>query len=185
MADLDIGKAKLLAGMLVTAGHPFAGSAILATASDLVRWCKGAVIDGRIVTPEQQAQALIDEVRTEWDGWPENGGTRQLLQLFRSKYSKVTLESPGLSLSEAVSRGLLAPPCPLCDKKALHCEYGGQRGHEVYQATIEHSAAMAKSRPAREPVTALTYEQMEQRAAAVYQDEQRRKIAQLEKLGCG
>ncbi len=44
MADLEFEKAKNLAGALVTIGHPFSQAAIEATAFDLIKWCKGALI---------------------------------------------------------------------------------------------------------------------------------------------
>ena len=83
MADLHLEVARHLAGSLVTIGHPPCEDAINATALDLIRWCKGSIIDGRIWTPEHQAEALVYEARTTWDRWR---GTKQLLELFRAKY---------------------------------------------------------------------------------------------------
>jgi hypothetical protein len=89
MAELDLREAQNIAAALVTIGHPFAPAAINATAMDLVRWCKGAIIDGRILSPRHQAEALVEEARTKWaEGWPDRGGTMQLLDLFRALFEK-------------------------------------------------------------------------------------------------
>jgi len=181
VAELTVERAKVFAGMLVTAGHPYAESAILATALDLMKWCHGAVVGGRVWTPEQQAQAIVDEVRTEWDGWPEKGGTRQLLQLFRAKYARVELETVPISLSDALARKLLAPPCAFCEPGSSHCEFGGPRGHEMEKASID-ARAKNPSTQKLDPEVKLTYGQMQQRAAAVYEEEQRRERAQLARL---
>lgn len=207
MADLSLQEAKYLAGTLVTSGHPYAPDAILSTATDLMRWCKGAIVNGRLVTPAQQAEALVQEVRMEWEGWPEKGGSRMLRQLFESKYSKVTLEAPILKLADAVARKLLAPPCSLCAPGETHCEYGGTRGHKQQQAVIDAAVARTRKLVPRCPrcpedakhceyggligherhdgVASLTYEQMQARAAAVYEEEQRRKGVQLKRLEGG
>ncbi len=87
MADLDPNVAKFLAAGLTTIGHPFSNDAIENTAMDLVRWCKGAFVDGAMWTPEKQARWLTEEVRENWDEWPEKGGTKRLLTLFKSKFA--------------------------------------------------------------------------------------------------
>ena len=96
MAELELRKAVTIANALLTIGHPFAQAAINATAMDLVNWCHGYIADGQVITPEQQAEALVERARTEWDGWPEQGGTKQLLELFRSMY----VRKPEPSLQE-------------------------------------------------------------------------------------
>jgi hypothetical protein len=169
---------------LTTIGHPRIQGAIDATAMDLITWCKGAIIQGRIVTAEQQAEGLVNEARTGWDEWPEKGGTRQLLNLFRSRYSPSGSQQQVVadpSYADFVKRGILAPPCSLCVPGAIFCEYGSERAHTI---EAEVSARFAQ-RPAKSGIIApgvdLSYEAIQQHASAVYADEQRRKHAQLER----
>ena len=86
MADtLDFKMARELATRLSTIdGFPRFEAAIIATAEDLGRWCKGAFVGGRIVTAEAQADWLVTEAREKWETWQ---GTKALLTLFRSKYT--------------------------------------------------------------------------------------------------
>jgi hypothetical protein len=84
MTDLTFKVAQHLAGSLVTIGHPTYEDAINATALDLVKWCRGATIQGRVLTAESQAAALVDEARYTWERWR---GTKQFRDLFRDKFA--------------------------------------------------------------------------------------------------
>lgn len=109
-ADLPFEVAQIVAAKLATIGHPYQQAAINATAEDLVKWCHGVFLENRRYTPEQQAEALIARARTEWeDGWPDKGGTKRLLSLFREMFCA----------AEKTSRGpenqlYAVPPPPAC-----------------------------------------------------------------------
>jgi hypothetical protein len=193
MADLTLSVAQNLAGSLVTIGHPYQQAAINATAMDLLKWCKGAILDGRIWSAEQQAEALVEEARTTWDQWPEKGGTKQLLELFRTKYApKPKAASASLEdrVPDMIARGILAAPCSHCPAGELFCEYGGARAHET-AAQEEREARESAKRVTREgakltrkrPYTPVDLEQFIRGGKAVYEDEQRRKRQQLERVG--
>jgi hypothetical protein len=110
-AELKWEAAQSLAASLTTIGHPFQTPAIQATAQDLMRWCTGAIRDGRAITAEQQAATLVNEARMTWDGWPEKGGTKQLFALFQQLFG------PAESLA-AEFRAYETPPpaaCKTCD----------------------------------------------------------------------
>lgn len=85
-ADLTLEAARSIAAALQTIGHPYNQAAINATAMDLVRWCKGVILNGRFIGPEEQAIALVNEARETWDQWPEQGGTKQLRNLFNEMF---------------------------------------------------------------------------------------------------
>jgi hypothetical protein len=91
----------------------FAG-AIRATAEDLVRWCKGAIIDRRHWSAEAQAADLVCDAREKWTSWQ---GTAALYSLFREKFVKPQEHRPPVVLSyeETLARGLIRPPCTRCD----------------------------------------------------------------------
>jgi len=79
--------AKKLAESLTTIGHPRFEAAVVATAVDLVEWCKGAFIGGVVWSAEAQAEWLVREARQNWpQGWPERGGTPALHETFRQKF---------------------------------------------------------------------------------------------------
>ena len=59
MADLDMQTAQMLVDQLITVGHPMLAGARVATALDLVAWCKGGIYDGRPWTPAEQAAATV------------------------------------------------------------------------------------------------------------------------------
>ena len=86
MANLDMKDAEILAGQLATIGHPYGAVAVLATAQDLIDWCKGGIFGGRPWTPSEQAGALVHEARTTFGEWNKAGGTTALLALFRGMF---------------------------------------------------------------------------------------------------
>jgi hypothetical protein len=105
MADLDFPMAQRIAAALTTIGHPYNQEAIDATAWDLVEWCKGVIIDGKVYSPEDQARALVNTARLEWDCWPE-GGTANLRALFLLRFApkpKVEQEGPEKWKAEGAS----------------------------------------------------------------------------------
>src|SRR4051812_10645930 len=68
--DLSWEVALNLACSLLTIGHPRQPEAIQATALDLQAWCKGTTLNGRTITPDDQALGLVMEIRSTWEGWP-------------------------------------------------------------------------------------------------------------------
>ena len=91
MADLDIKDAKMLVDQLTTVGHPMIEGARLATAMDLVEWCKGGVFRGVPSTPLQQATELVQNARLTFGDWTKAGGTTALRSLFRTKFEPAKL----------------------------------------------------------------------------------------------
>lgn len=89
MADeLNFGIAIQLAKTLKSIeGFSFDEAVINATAGDLMRWCKGAIIGGQVWSAENQAHWLVTEAREKWQTW---NGTAGLHKLFRSKFCMVT-----------------------------------------------------------------------------------------------
>lgn len=121
MPDLAFEVAKNLAGSLTTIGHPFSQAAINATAMDLVKWCKGIIIGGRAIGPEEQAEQLVDEARFTWTEWPEKGGTRQLLALFRTLFPAPSAGTqPGQSY--AIPREHACGTCSDTGWEIVECE---------------------------------------------------------------
>ena len=184
MPDLTFSVAQNLAASLVTIGHPYQQAAVNATAMDLVKWCKGRITDGGVQSPEQQAEALIDEVRTTWTEWPQ-GGTRALLELFQGKYAPRKTVKP-VTEEDMRARGLIDPPCEVCDGRL----YVGEAPNLNYCITCRagrHNARWDGEQGLRRlntqglksqvPVTNLTYQQLQERAQAIYEEEQRRKRA--------
>lgn len=138
-AELDFDNAQHLARALKSIkGFPWDEDTINATAGDLVRWCKGGIINGRLWTPEEQAGAIVDEAREAWEEWQ---GSRQLKLLFLEKFTPAVEEKPPASSAELVQRGLLAPRCIHCEPGAEFCEYGGAKQHA--RAAVEIAAAQA------------------------------------------
>lgn len=182
MADLSVQVAQGLVGYLLTIGHPYQQAAVNATALNLIKWCKGDI--SRRMTPEQQAQALVEDAAETWEKWPE-GGTRALLELFRAKYAPqkkvLTAEE---SVASMIGRGQLAPPCDRCDPGLLYCQYGGSRAHAHYDA---EAAARAKVvidiTTSPKPKPTINLDQLLARAPAVYEEEQYRKCEQLQRVG--
>ena len=196
MAELTLGVARNIAGALVTIGHPYHQAAIDATALDLMKWCKGAFVDGRPVSPERQAESLVAEARSTWDGWPEKGGTKALLELFRTMYppnhSEVSAEWSPLTFEQTVAKGLILPPCPVCDDNL----YLGESPNIVYCTACPAGRRNAKwegekglDRLNRPPMPAhvrgfsapalITPEQM----ARALEDETRRRTEQFRRVG--
>jgi len=109
LAELPFPVAQTLAASLVTIGHPYIQAAINATAMDLIQWCKGSFVDGCNWSPEQQAREITETARATWEGgWPENGGTKRLLELFRARFEP----------------GKLGPERQLLDSKKWEEKYG-------------------------------------------------------------
>ena len=96
-----------MAGALSTIDEfPRNHGAMRATAEDLVRWCKGAFLEGLAWSAEAQASWLVETARETFTKWP---GTAALKQLFHDKFSKRVL--PREQETEFVNRG---PICALC-----------------------------------------------------------------------
>jgi hypothetical protein len=130
MPELNIDDATALAGSLANIGHPRMQAAINATAFCLVKWCKGAIIDGLVYSPERQAQELVQRACETWtEGWPVRGGTAKLLALFRELYEarKPVVENPATQ-EQLIARGVLSPPCEVCND-TLHI---GAPPHMMY-----------------------------------------------------
>jgi len=63
---------------------PWDDEVVAAHARHLIRWCKGAIIDGHSVwCAEAQGAWLVTQAQETWDKWR---GTAALLQLFQSKF---------------------------------------------------------------------------------------------------
>jgi len=187
MAELTLPVAQNLVGFLLTIGHPYQQAAVNATALNLMKWCKGNIV--LRLDPEQQAQALVEEAAETWEKWPE-GGTRALLELFRAKYAPPKREHTFEErLPEMIARGLLAAPCQHCEPGAPFCPYGGPRSHEK-AAREEREAAERRAKVivdvtvAPKPKPSIDLEQLRARSQAVYEDGERRKQEQLERVGC-
>lgn len=182
MPDLTFEVAQRLASSLVTIGHPYQAAAIEATAWDLVKWCHGVIAGRQVVTPEQQAQALVDHAREQWeDGWPEKGGTKRLHGLFREMFPD-TQDKPWepASADQLQQRGLLAARCEHCPPESPFCEYGGPRAHKRYLEEQQYiQAHQEEKKPRRAPLIQLTAGEFQSRAAAFYRDEQKRKGRQV------
>jgi hypothetical protein len=153
VADLTLEVARELAGSLVTIGHPYAQAAVNATALDLMKWCKGRLLDGRIVTPEKQAEDLVDVARAWPEGWPEKGGTAKLRALFVEMFPapETATEPPAITIGELVATGRMAPPCEHCGAGETHCPYGGAKAHARYLpdgifGPRQHELALAELR---------------------------------------
>ncbi len=200
MAELDMKDAMVLAESLITIGHPRQAGSVMATAMDLHDWCKGTIFEGRPWTPLEQATALVQEVRLTWeDGWPEKGGTRKLYALFRAKYAPTQWKP--LSYDQTVAKGLIRPPCAACDDgfylgKPPNMSYclacpGGRRhaqwnGDQALHVLNREGANVGERRLAPpSPLAGLNLDQVLRDGQAVFEDEQRRKREQLEKLDGG
>lgn len=192
---LTLGVAQNLAAALCTIGHPYHPAIINATALDLMKWCKGAIIENCVWTAEQQAEWLVEEVRTTWDSWPE-GATKKLLDIFRGKFKAKEQDRPPLNYEEMIERGLIRRPCERCDGGGYvgqapnieFCSCGsgrhqqhweGERGLARINAAVFEpgKATRAGLRPVAdfEPLTPETMIQ-------ALEDERRRKQEQLRKL---
>lgn len=190
MATLTFEVALQMAGSLTTIGHPYAKPALDATAMDLMKWCKGGIFDGRVWTAEQMAEAMVEEARTTWGDWTEAGGTTALRALFKAKFSKPPasweqkFNGEERGIASLIERGLLTPPCEHCGPADPYCEFGGAKRHG---AAVAKERALGKEAMAREPPppppAARDYNEMSRRALVAYEDEQRRKAEQLQKVG--
>lgn len=187
MADLKWEVAQGLAASLMSIGHPYNQAVIDATALDLCHWCKGAIIGGCAWTPEKQAEELVQEARTTWDGWPDKGGTKQLLELFRSKYApkpkQVTEEE---RIAALIARGLLSEPCVFCrDEGQKYCQYGGAKRHAIESAAEQaRRQVIINVTVSPKPKPSISLDLLLARANAAHQDEQRRKREQLDDTRC-
>lgn len=193
MADLTLPVAQNLAASLCTIGHPYSQPVINATAMDLIKWCHGAIIEGRVLSAEEQAEQLVEEARLTWlQGWQDKGGTAALRALFDElfKGGAQPLMQRSLTPEDAIARGLIAPPCEACDDKlylgkapnlqyCMACDAGRRNAKWNGNKELEwlnRPAAERKGRPVL--VKPLTYEAMK----AALDDEQRRKREQQAKL---
>lgn len=135
MADLEFPVAMSLATSLTTIGHPPHSEAIRFTAMDLIKECRGGFFDGRPWSPEQQAEEIVEEIRTTWTKWPE-GGTGQLLNLIRTRFPKpappkaiATPSGIDPETRSLLERGHLKPPCKHCAPGEPFCPYNGEKQH--------------------------------------------------------
>jgi len=204
MAELPWDEAKRIAAALQTIGHPYADSALKATASDLVKWCKGSFERDpnghpRIWTPEDQAEWLVAEARVTWEGgWPEKGGTAKLYALFREKFaiekSLEKAELPHLSYEELIARGLINPPCQVCNERlfigerpnmtfCLACAEGRSNARFLGEAGLHRLNGESVQKPRATPFLGKSLEKIIDGAAKVLEDEERRKMEQLHRLG--
>ena len=179
MANLDFGVAQSLAGSLTTIGHPWAETAVRATAMDLIKWCSGAIINGRPCTPEQQAQALIDHVRENWEEWPDKGGTKRLYELFQVLFPPKAAATPAPDTAQLAERGLLAAPCVHCEPEASFCEYGGARGHAAAIADQKYWEERGAQKRTGAPLIQLTAQEFQRRGAEFKREERERKARQV------
>jgi|ERR1017187_2970738 hypothetical protein len=68
---------------------PWDEDVIAAHAQHLIRWCKGAIVDGRVWPAEAQAHWLVTEVQETWvEKWLGTGAMKQLFDA-RFTHSKV------------------------------------------------------------------------------------------------
>lgn len=183
--EWTINVARELASSLITVGHPYLPAAIDATALDIYGLCTGTLgTKGYMLTPREQAVALVNAVRNWPEGWPERGGTRRLKDQFNEMFKPAEPEWKPASATDLVKQGRLAPPCEHCEADAEYCEFGGPRRHarekviqsEYDRAWAERQLAEQKRKllPKTEP---LSYNQMK----AALDDEQRRRREQLDK----
>jgi len=129
-SEFTFARAQELAARLVTIGHPQQQAAIDATALDLMHWCTGYDRQGPAVSPDQQAEQLVEHARREWEvGWPERGGTKQLRDAFDRLFPTDAPHSPDPTTAELIRRGHWKPPCEHCPPGADHCEFLGTQGH--------------------------------------------------------
>ena len=192
MARLDFDVAKSIAASLITIGHPFAGSAIEATAWDLVEWCGGCPQKGRQPqwSPEQQAAWLVKEARTTWpNGWPERGGTMALLALFRGKFESLE-PPPPLGVDEACRRGLINRPCEICEDRlylgtvpnmlyCLACPEGRRNARWSGEQALHKLNTTPP--PVKRKRAVIDLDDVLRRGQAIYEDEQQRKREQIKK----
>lgn len=184
MAKLTFDVAQNLVGYLIAIGHPYQEKAVNATAMLLCKWCAGPL-------GEQQAQALVEDAAENWERWPE-GGTKALLDLFRGKFPRKE-QAPDARVSDGlvgslIERGLVAPPCELCEPGAPSCEFGGIKSHRaaqkgtVWAIGIEEAAARPAVYKKQRPVTDLSFTEILRQAEASWELEKIRKRAQLGKV---
>lgn len=86
MADeLNFDRALELARRLKTIpSFPWDDDNILATAQDLMRWCKGAFPGGAAWSADDQADWLVTEARENWEKWRS---TAELHAMFKSRFA--------------------------------------------------------------------------------------------------
>lgn len=120
MAELEEADSLAFARQLkAISGFPRDEEVITAHARFLRRWCKGAIIPGGARTlPAGQARWVVETAVLTWDKWM---GTKALHDLFLTRFPAPPQEpkpewSP-LSYEETISKGLIKPPCEVCDDK--------------------------------------------------------------------
>jgi hypothetical protein len=197
MADLEMKAAEVLAGQLTTIGHPMKPDWLLATANDLVEWCKGGIFGGRPWMPAEQAGALVKEARMTLGDWQKAGGTTALLSLFRAMFPSSRESDPAwapLSYEQTVAKGLIRPPCETCDdslyvgavpelRYCMACPGGRHAAKwegEQGLRRLNHPV-LPRPRPTRDFAvpTRISPEQM----ARALEDEQRRRQEQFQRVG--
>lgn len=196
MADLKFEIAQGLVGSLLTAGHPYQQSAINATALLLIKLCKGAIVNGVPWSPEQQATALVEEAALWEGGWPDKGGPKQLLDLYKVRFKsagKSTFVEP-TPAEKANYHAYEATICAECHDFGTRTvnglvEYCPCRQGEIFAATCGGQSWLDRvnSRRLKHGKTAqpaIDVTKLLAQAQANYADERRRKKEQLENVGC-
>ena len=56
----------------------YSKNALEAFADDLWRWCRGAILNGRVWSAENQAYWLVTEVREQWETWQGSAALRKV-----------------------------------------------------------------------------------------------------------
>jgi hypothetical protein len=123
MADLDMKQDIFYARGLTTNGHPFGEDAVIHTAQDLQAWCKGAILDGAVWTPEAQASWLVRHIRENWTTWT---GTADMKALFMQKFHPAESCDP--------TRQALPDLGP---KPEIHCPLCKDSG-TIWTGNVEH-----------------------------------------------
>jgi hypothetical protein len=98
-------------------GFPRDDEVVAAHARYLKLWCKGAILEGERYWPAGQARWLVEEAAPlAWDKWQ---GPKALHDLFLSKFPKRAEEPKPewtpLSYEATIAKGLIKPPCEVCD----------------------------------------------------------------------
>jgi hypothetical protein len=87
---------ELARSLKTVKGFPWDADTAKATAEDLMRWCKGAIVNNLVWPAEAQARWLITQARENWDEWK---GTPELKRLFSGKFAPVVVV-PGNAVTD-------------------------------------------------------------------------------------
>jgi hypothetical protein len=139
--ELNFDAALRLARSLTTIlEFPRFEDAIMATAFDLVDWCQGAILDGRVWAAEGQARWLVTEARRGWNKWL---GTADFYALYKGKFE------PSKRLERQVIDLGQKPPiqCSKCNDfgtrfngdlyQYCECESGKQAGVDMGESWLQ------------------------------------------------